>query len=68
VDRGTVRLRLTVLYTALFVTAGAAMLGVTYVLVAQSLPSPSKLDARTTPQVDPSQWCARPANRATPRS
>ncbi|MCW3014923.1 MAG: hypothetical protein JWO02_2015 [Solirubrobacterales bacterium] len=37
--RRTVRLRLTLLYTALFVTAGAALLGVTYGLVAGSLPS-----------------------------
>jgi signal transduction histidine kinase len=35
--RRTVRLRLTLLYTALFVTAGAALLGVTYGLVARSL-------------------------------
>ena len=35
--RRTVRLRLTLLYTALFVTAGAALLGVTYGLVSRSL-------------------------------
>jgi signal transduction histidine kinase len=37
VARRTVRLRLTLLYTVLFVTAGAALLGVTYGLVARSL-------------------------------
>jgi signal transduction histidine kinase len=39
--RRTVRLRLTLLYTALFLTAGAALLGVTYGLVAHSLASTS---------------------------
>ena len=39
--RGTVRLRLTLLYTALFATLGAALLGITYGLVAQSLPPQS---------------------------
>jgi signal transduction histidine kinase len=55
IARRTVRLRLTLLYTALFLTAGAAMLAITYVLVAQSLPAASKAGPRTTPQVDPSQ-------------
>jgi len=38
--RRTVRLKLTMLYGALFLVCGAALLGVTYVLVAQRLPTP----------------------------
>ncbi|HXQ60423.1 MAG TPA: HAMP domain-containing sensor histidine kinase [Acidimicrobiales bacterium] len=43
----TVRARLSVLYAALFLAAGATLLGVTYGLVASSLPNPSsaKLNA-----------------------
>jgi len=49
--RRTVRLRLTLLYTVLFVSAGAALLGVTYVLVAQSLPSDGKVAVGVDPKL-----------------
>jgi signal transduction histidine kinase len=52
--RRTVRLRLTLLYTALFVTAGAALLGVTYGLVAGSLPAnPASTRAGVTDPAPP---------------
>jgi signal transduction histidine kinase len=38
--RRTIRLRLTVLYGALFLASGAALLGVTYLFVAQSISGP----------------------------
>jgi signal transduction histidine kinase len=50
VARGSVRLRLTLLYTALFAILGAALLGITYGLVAQSLPPQSSPD-----QIKPAQ-------------
>ena len=74
--RRTVRLRLTLLYTALFLTAGAALLGVTYALVAQSLadnPSgtqlvigapPSSGIKPSDPAVNPADACRSATDRA----
>jgi signal transduction histidine kinase len=47
----TVRVRLSVLYAALFLAAGAILLGVTYGLVASSLPRPASVSSVTRAQV-----------------
>jgi signal transduction histidine kinase len=47
--RRTVRLRLTVLYGSLFLVCGAALLGVTYILVEHALPGPVLVSARSGP-------------------
>jgi signal transduction histidine kinase len=44
-----VRLRLTVLYGSLFLVCGAALLGVTYILVEHALPGPVLLSAQSGP-------------------
>jgi signal transduction histidine kinase len=75
--RRTVRLRLTLLYTALFLTAGAALLGVTYGLVARSLadnpsgtqpavgePAPGVLTKPSDPAFNPADLCRSVTNHA----
>jgi signal transduction histidine kinase len=49
--RGTLRARLTVLHGGLFFVAGALLLGVTYLLVAQRIDQRSDLDSALTPIV-----------------
>lgn len=54
-NRWTIRVRLTVLYGGLFFLAGAVLLGVTYLLMAQRLetrPDPTDLAARTDQVID----------------
>ncbi len=51
--RRTVRLRLTVLYSALFLVLGAALLAITYVLVSRSLPAGPTIARRLTPGLLP---------------
>jgi signal transduction histidine kinase len=74
--RRTVRLRLTLLYAALFLTAGAALLGVTYGLVARSLADnqsgaqpafsqpPSNDMKPSDPTVNPAEACRSVTNHA----
>jgi signal transduction histidine kinase len=51
----TVRLRLTLLYAALFLTAGAALLGVTYFLVAHAIPVKANVGESVDGKQIPSQ-------------
>ena len=45
--RRTVRLKLTMLYGALFLVSGAVLLAVTYVLVAQKLPAAAAISTHS---------------------
>jgi signal transduction histidine kinase len=62
--RHTLRLRLTLLYTGVFVVGGAALLAVTYALVARSLPAPSTLTSRMSSGL--AAICREPTRITTP--
>ena len=60
----TLRLRLTLLYTGVFVVAGAALLAVTYALVARSLPAPKAAPSGPSPGL--AAICREPVRITTP--
>lgn len=60
----TLRLRLTLLYTGVFVAAGAVLLAVTYALVARSLPAPSTQGSRMSSGL--AAICREPVRVTTP--
>lgn len=66
--RRTVRLRLTLLYGALFLVSGAALLAITYVLVRGSTGTVLFLRTTTNPELNaPATPQTLPQDRATPR-